>query len=142
MPEYAWMCLNKQDSEYNYGSKYPKILNMAKFWIWQGSQYASVTQCSEYARICLAWQSSKYISDFEYTSVLNLKQVHRVLNLPEHGWLCLNWTWIRLKMSEFTIINSTLNIWHTIHSAEYLLRDIQNRWKICDRELWKNNYSF
>ena len=73
MPEYAWTCLNKQDSEYTYGSKYSKILNMAKFWIWQGSQYASVTKCSEYARICLAWQSSKYISGCEYTSILNLK---------------------------------------------------------------------
>ena len=41
------MCLNKQDSEYALGPKYGKILNM------QGSQYVSVTQCSEYARICL-----------------------------------------------------------------------------------------
>ena len=31
--EYAWMCLDKQDSEYASGPKYGKILNMAKFWI-------------------------------------------------------------------------------------------------------------
>ena len=49
MPEYAWMYLYKQDS------KYAKILNMVKFWIWQGSQYASVTQRSEYSIICLDW---------------------------------------------------------------------------------------
>ena len=62
------MCRYKQDSEY--------ALNMAKFWIWQGSQYASVTQRYEYVRICLdrvlnifcvlimpgvsIWQSSEY----------------------------------------------------------------------------------
>ena len=33
MPEYAWMCLFKQDFEYASGPKYAKILNMAKFWI-------------------------------------------------------------------------------------------------------------
>ena len=53
MPEYAWMCRYKKDSEYASGPKYAIILNMAKFWIWQGSQYANVTQRSEYARICL-----------------------------------------------------------------------------------------
>ena len=44
MPEFAWMCLYKYDSEYTSGLKYAKLLNMAKFWIWKGSQYASVTQ--------------------------------------------------------------------------------------------------
>ena len=53
MPEYAWMCLNKQDSEYSSGPKYAKLLNMTKFWIWKGSQYASVTQCSEYVGVYL-----------------------------------------------------------------------------------------
>ena len=47
------MCLYKQDSEFTSGPKYAKILNMVKFWIRQGSQYAKVTQRSEYARICL-----------------------------------------------------------------------------------------
>ena len=47
------MCLNKQDSEYVSGPKYAEILNMAKFRIWQGSRYATVTQRSEYAGICL-----------------------------------------------------------------------------------------
>ena len=46
--EYAWICLNKQDA---LGLKNAKILNKEKFWIWQGSQYASVTQRSEYASI-------------------------------------------------------------------------------------------
>ena len=54
MPEYAWVCLNKQNSEYASGPKYAKILNMTKFWLWQGSQYASVTQRPEYAEYALA----------------------------------------------------------------------------------------
>ena len=29
MPEYTWICLNKQDSEYASGPKYAKILNKA-----------------------------------------------------------------------------------------------------------------
>ena len=52
MPEYVWMCLNKHDSEYASGPKYARLLNMSKFWIWQGSQYGNVTQRSEYARKC------------------------------------------------------------------------------------------
>ena len=53
MPEYAWMCLYKQDSDYALGPKFTKILNMANVWIWQGSQNTNVTQRSEYTRICL-----------------------------------------------------------------------------------------
>ena len=37
MSEYAWIRLNKQDFKYASGLKYPKILNIPKFWIWQGS---------------------------------------------------------------------------------------------------------
>ena len=40
MPEYAWMCLNKQDSENATGPKYDKILNMAKCLIWQCSLHS------------------------------------------------------------------------------------------------------
>ena len=46
--DYAWICVNKQGSEYASGRKYVKILNMAKFWIWQGSQNESVKQRTEY----------------------------------------------------------------------------------------------
>ena len=53
MPEYAWMCIYKQDSEHAPGPKHAKILNIAKFWIWQVSQYASVRQLSWYAWVCL-----------------------------------------------------------------------------------------
>ena len=56
----------------------PLVLNMSEFWVWQDSQYASVTQHSEYARIRLdrvlniswvlnmpgtwIWQDSEYLS--------------------------------------------------------------------------------
>ena len=52
MPEYAWMCLNKEDFDF--------VLNMQRFWICQSFEYgralsfASVTQHSEYVRICVA----------------------------------------------------------------------------------------
>ena len=62
---YAWICLNKQGSEYASCPKDVKILNMAKFWIPHGSQYASVVNCSEYARICL-------------DRVLNISQVLKI----------------------------------------------------------------
>ena len=42
MPKYASMCQNKQDCEHTWSPKYAKILNMAKFWIWQGSQYVRI----------------------------------------------------------------------------------------------------
>ena len=29
--EYAWICINKQDSEFPWGPKYGKVLNMARF---------------------------------------------------------------------------------------------------------------
>ena len=36
MPEYVWMYLYKQDSEYASSPEY------AKFWIWQSSEYGRV----------------------------------------------------------------------------------------------------
>ena len=56
------MCRNKQNSEHDLGTKYAKILNIANFQIWQGSQYAlrsvlnmpvgfCIRQGSEYARV-------------------------------------------------------------------------------------------
>ena len=75
MPEYAWVFLNKEDSEYAYG-----------IWIWQGSQYASVSQRFEYAKIFLPWQSSEYILDSKYASVLNMK----VTQGPKYATIWLN----------------------------------------------------
>ena len=67
MPEYDWMCLNKQGFEYAYDPKYAKILNMAKFWIWQGSQNTSVSQCQNVP---------------EYSLLDRVLNISRVLNMP------------------------------------------------------------
>ena len=130
MPKYAWMCQNRQNFEYAYDPKYAKVLNMTSLWIWQGSQYVSFTQLFDYARICLAWHSSKCILGSKYASILNMKQLHRVLNMPQHGWIHLNWTRICLKKSGFTIINRLLNMCHTIHSLRSLWKLVSTYWEI------------
>ena len=117
------MCLNQQDSEYASGPKYAKNLNMAKFWIRQGSPYASVTQRSEYA-IC-------------YDKVFN---IFWILNMP--GF----WKWqgseyarvtqgskyatIWLNMSQFTITVMGLNMHHTIYSVRPFCKLIGTCWEI------------
>ena len=129
MSEYAWICLNKQDSENVLSPKHAKILNREKFWIWQGSRYVSVTQHSEYPRICLdrvlnisqfqnmpgfwIWQGSEYARE---------QELHRVLNMPQYGWICLTRTSICLNMPEFAIIDKVLNMPHTINSVKSLFK--------------------
>ena len=87
MSEYTWICLNKQDSGYVSGPRYAKILNITNFWRWQGSQHESVKERSEYASIRLdrlGFLGSKYVR------ILSMQELHRVLNMPEYGWICLN----------------------------------------------------
>ena len=71
MPEYAWMCLYKQDSEYALGPKYAKILNMTGFSICEA--FHSVLNMPEYALICS-----------KYARVLKMQEFHRVLNMPQY----------------------------------------------------------
>ena len=93
MFECAWMCLCKLDYEYASVPKYAEILNMIKFRIWKGSQYANDTQHSEHARICLG-----KVLNISY--VLNMPRflnmtgfwICRVLNMPQYDWICLNTT--------------------------------------------------
>ena len=99
------MCLSKHDSEYASGSIHAKLLNMVKLWIWQGSQYASVTQRSEYARICLdrvlnmswvlnasqlwIWHGSEYAGVTQaskYVAIwLNMSELD--VYIPEYLWI-------------------------------------------------------
>ena len=68
MPEYTWMCLNKQDSEYASGpkyAKYAKILNMAGFSICE--RYTAFWICQNMPR-----QSSEYILGSKYIRILNI----------------------------------------------------------------------
>ena len=71
MSENAWMCLNKQDFGYAVGPKYAKILNMAKVWICQGSQYASVAFW-----IChnMPWQIFEYVVGSKYARIVNMAE--------------------------------------------------------------------
>ena len=76
MSEYAWMCLYKQDSEYAWGPKYAKILNMAGF----------STICQRYRAfwIChnMPWQSYEYISGSRHARILNMTGF----------WICKSYT--------------------------------------------------
>ena len=92
MPEYAWICLNKPDSEYASGTKYAKTVNMTRFWIWHDSQYLNDTQRSEYAWACL-------------DSVLDIS---RILNMP--GF----WIWKGSAYSKTTQGSKYAIIWEIV----------------------------
>ena len=74
MPEYAWMCLYKQDSKYASGPKYAKILNMAGFSVCD--RYTAFWICQN-----MPDQSSEYILGSKCGRVLNMHELHRVLNM-------------------------------------------------------------
>ena len=57
----------------------PGVLNMPKFWIWQGSQYEVLCIVQN-----MLWQSSQYILGSKYDMILNI---------AEYVWIepeCLN----------------------------------------------------
>ena len=123
MPEDAWMCQNRQNFEYAYEPKYGKVLNRTGFSICE--LYTAFWLCQNMSK-----QSFECISGSKYASVLNMKQLHRVLSMPQHGWIRLNWTRIYLKMSGFTIINRLLNMYHTIHSSRSVWKLMSTYWEI------------
>ena len=130
--EYAWMCLNKQNSEYASALKHTKLPNMA-----------GLSICERYKafRICqnMPWQSSEYIlgfryariEDSEYGRVLNMQELHRVLDMSQYGCVRVNRTWICLNMSEFKIIDRVLNMYHTMHGARSLYMPMCTYWETC-----------
>ena len=103
------------------GLEYVKILNMVKFWIWQGSQYASVTQRYVLTEFWI-YLRFKICQDPEYSRILNMRKLHRVLNMPQYGWICQNMTWICLNMSEFTKIDKVLSMSYILNSARSLYK--------------------
>ena len=82
-----------------------RVLNLPKFWIWQGFQNASVTQPSEYAKICLdkvlnisyvlnmpgfwIWQGSEYARITQ-----GLKYATIWLNVSEQDVNMTGYVWI------------------------------------------------
>ena len=74
-----------QGSEYVSGSEYPKVLNMPlvlnvpEFWIYQGSEYASVLNMPGFW-ICQAYTGSR----------ICLNNTWIWLNMPDYVWIYLN----------------------------------------------------
>ena len=116
--------------------------------------WALYTQHSECARICLgrilniSWVLICQV--FECGRVLNMQESHRVLNMPQYGWICQNRI-ICLNMSVFMVKVRVLNMYHTILSAKSPFKLMGTYWeihifrtwlKIYDGALWKSNYSF
>ena len=60
MPEYAGICLNEQHSEYAWGPKYAKVLNVAGFSMCE--RYTASWRCQ-----FMPWHSSEYISGSKYS---------------------------------------------------------------------------
>ena len=88
MPEYIWICLNKQDPEYA-SSPNPKSLNMTKVLNMAG--FSICERCTAFW-ICqnMPWQSSGYISRL-YMAGLNMQELRKVLNMSlnmaEYVWI-------------------------------------------------------
>ena len=108
--EYAWMWLNKQDSEYAYGPKYANILNMAKFWTWQGSQYASVSQRLNMPENALLDRDLNIYRVlimpvfWIWNSYTGFQICH---NMTEYVWIRLEYAWKYLNLrSEYASYNT------------------------------------
>ena len=102
MPEYAWINLYKQDSEYALGPKYVKILNMAGFSICK--RYTAFWICQN-----MAWQSSDYIFGFKYARILNMAgfwickryTVFKIChNMAEYVWKGREYSWIYVNLQK------------------------------------------
>ena len=113
-----WICLNMPS-----GPIYAKILNIAKFSSCRvlNMQALHSVLNSHY----MPWQRFEYISGSKYARILNMAgfwlELHRILNMPQHGWICLTWTWICLNLCEFTVADRVLNMSHTIHTLYKLM---------------------
>ena len=140
MPEIAWMCLYKYDSEYTSGLKYAKLLNMAKFWIWKGSQYASVTQRAGkcFDKVLLNFLGCKYAWILNVSRLWICKSCTGfwALNMPQSDWTCLHRRWTCQNMSEFTIIDRILNIYCTVHGVRSLCKLMSTYWEINVFRTW------
>ena len=107
-------------SEFASGCNCGTVLNNLVFWVFQVSAYASIRQGSEYSWIMLRytvwsimaefwiflvkiWQDFEYASGSkcqgtEYGKLVNMRELQRVLNMPELAWVCLKNTSIYVNM--------------------------------------------
>ena len=59
-----------------------------------------------------------------------MQELHRVLHMPQYGWICQNRKWICLNMSGFLAIDRILNMSHTIHSSRSLYKSMSTYWEM------------
>ena len=127
MPEYAWMCLYKQDSEYTSAPEYAQIRNMAEFSM---PALHSALNMPEYALI------EFYARTLNMAGLWICKSCTGFLvNISQCGWICLNMTWISLNMSEFTTVDRVLDV-STIPSARWVYKLMCNYWEIGVFRTW------
>ena len=119
-----------EDSRYASGHKYAKILNMAKLWISQSSQYETAKQHSEYYRICLGRVLNiSCVPNVPRFWIWQASQYPRVAHGSKCTAIWLNRMWICLNMPEFMIIDRVLSIYHTAHSVRSLYKLMSTYWE-------------
>ena len=98
----------------------PRVLNMAKFWICQGSQYESVTQRSEYTRLSLDRVLNIFgVLNMQEFWIWQISEYARVTkgskhNMADYVWIGCEYPWICL--------NRVLNMYQAIYSVRSPLR--------------------
>ena len=73
-----------------------RALNRSRLWMFQDCRYVRVLNfhcCTgfTYGRVLEGFWISQ---DSKYTGFLHMQALHKVLNMPECGWICLNVVWI------------------------------------------------
>ena len=66
----------------------------------------------------------------EHGRVVNKQELHKGLNMPRHGSICLIRTWICLNMFGFTISDRVLDMCNTIQSTRSLYKLMSAYWEI------------
>ena len=100
----------------------------------------------EYAWMCQYKHYYKYALGPKYAEILNMakfwisQELHRVLNMLQYFWMCLNKAWIYLNMSAFTITDRVLNMYDAVHRVRtfYWLMNIcwETKWHINMTGFW------
>ena len=106
-----------------------KILNIAKFWIWLGSQYPGVTQRSEYARMCRdrVLNISRVLNMpgfwiWEESENARVTKGSKYAKMSKFIWIGREYPWIYREVSECYTIHSEV----TLQVNGYLFR-VQGR---------------
>ena len=131
MPEYTWMCLNEQDSEYAWS------LNMPIFWIWQSSEYERVLNMKALhcflnkTKICFERVLNiSWVLNMPGFWIWQYSEYARVTHGSKYATTWLNMSAKDASISEFTITDRVLNMYHIIDSAKPLYKLMITYWKM------------